>query len=157
MGESEQDIVSQKVPTDILSYLASDEKLVQTERIKDWKIYLTNKRIILKKGGIFRKELIEASYRHISSIEYKKHRPIKWIIIGIVCIASAFFVTYQLNRLPPITVWIPVILAIAGFALIIAAFLRPAKFRIHIIGRKPIILSGNLEAILKIVREYREN
>jgi hypothetical protein len=158
MGDPEQGVVQKGVPSDLLPYLTSDEELVQTERTKKWRIYLTNKRFILKKGGIFRKELVEAAYRHISSIEYKKHRSIKLIVLGIICIALGFVLTYLFSFWHVVfwLSWLSIILAIVGVVIIVAGFLRPAKFRIHVVGRNPISLSGDLDEILKIIREYRE-
>ena len=154
MGNSEH----KGVPSDLLPYLASDEKLVQTERTKEWKIYFTNKRFILKKGGLLKKEMVEASYQHISSIEYRKVVPINWIIAGIICIASSFAMTYIFSSFQNFWFNIPqIFLAIAGIVIIVAAFLRPAKFIIHIVGRNPITLSGDLEEIFKTAREQQNH
>ena len=54
--------------------MTKDEKVIKTGMSREWEIYITNKRVIFRKGGIFGKEIVEASYRHISSIEYKKQR-----------------------------------------------------------------------------------
>ncbi len=43
----------ERCPSDVLSYLTTDENLLQTEKSDDWEIYVTDKRVIFKKGGIF--------------------------------------------------------------------------------------------------------
>jgi len=73
-----------KAPSDVLSYLTSDEKLLKSEKIpfQSKEIYVTDKRIIIKEG----KGIVEASYRHISSIEYKKEGNVRVLIMGIISI-----------------------------------------------------------------------
>jgi len=34
-------------------------------------------------------------------------------------------------------------------------FIRPS-FKIHVVGRNPLTITGELEEIIRIVREYRE-
>lgn len=151
MGEPKR-----SVPSDLLPILAQDEKLIQTENAEKWRIYLTDKRMILKRGGIFKQELIEAAYNHISSIEYKKVIPLKQIIVGVVLIIIGFILAYLSNFINLIfwISWLPtLILAIVGIILIVTAFLTHPKYIIHIVGRNPITLTGNLENTLKTIRE----
>ena len=54
MKKTEKNTVNKKdAPSDVLSYLTTDENLLQTEKSDDWEIYVTDKRVIFKKGGIF--------------------------------------------------------------------------------------------------------
>jgi len=151
---------SENAPSEILPFLTSDEKLLKTEKSNDWGIYLTNKRVLLKRGGMFSgKELVEASYRHISSIEYKKKNPLPSIIAGVVCIILAFVINYMFSQtriLSLVSIGVSAILIIVGLAVIILAFLKKPTFKIHIVGRKPITLSSKIEEIIRIVREHQE-
>jgi len=138
------------VPLDVASYLTPDENVLKTGRSGEWDVYVTNKRIILRKGVMLGKEIVEASYRHISSIEYKKESPLGYIIAGIILIALAFFLGIKIHS------WLYIV-GLIGVIIIIASFLIKPVFKIHIVGRKPITLSGRLEEeLIKIIREYRE-
>lgn len=88
------------IPFDIESYLTPDEKIVKIGKSRKWKIYITDKRVIFRKGGMFGKEIVEASYRHISSIEHKKKSPWGYIIVGLFFIVfGLFLVIYYLPRI----------------------------------------------------------
>lgn len=78
------------IPSDIKSYLTLDEKMMKIEKSREWEIYVTDKRVLFRKGGILGKKIVEASYRHISSIEYKKESPWGYIITGLAIIVLAF-------------------------------------------------------------------
>jgi len=160
------------IPSDIESYLTPDEKMMKIGKSREWEIYVTNKRVIFKKGGIFGKEIVEASYRHISSIEYKKQSPLGNIVAGLVLIVFGFVSGYyalleakkyspilyeELNTLYAILAFLGFILAFFGIILIVAILFLSPNFKIHIVGRKPLTISGKeLEEIIKIIRQYRE-
>lgn len=153
----------ENIPSDIQSFLTSDEKLLKTDNNKEWEVYLTNKRILLKKGGVFgTKEIVEASHKHISSIEYKKENPLLSIIAGIICIIVALGLNQILNQsvfnrsIPFLGIGVTAFFVIIGLAVIILAFLKKPTFKIHVIGRNPITLSSKLEETFRIVREYQE-
>lgn len=84
-------------PPDIASYLTSDEEIMKIGKSREWEIYVTNKRVFLKKGGMFKKEIVEASYRHMSSIEYVKEMSWGNIITGIVLIIFGVIVHFVLK------------------------------------------------------------
>jgi hypothetical protein len=150
------------VPSDIESYLTQNEEIVRTEKSEGWEIYVTNKRIILRKHGIFAKKVIEASYRYISSIEYSKSIPIIRIVAGIVAIIMSL--VWQripqlepLNKLFATSSWfIPLVIFVLGLVLILDALLVRPSYMIHIVGREPIVVSAKLEGIIRTIRQYQE-
>jgi hypothetical protein len=151
------------LPSDIESYLTPDEKIIKTGKSQEWEIYITDRRVLFKKGGLFGKEIVEASYRHISSIEYKKESPWEGIIIGIVLIVLAAIIRLFLNdfflsifQYDIFALLVTIILGMVGIAVIVASFFIKPQFKIHVVGREPIPISGELEEIIKIIRQYRE-
>ena len=60
---------------------------------------------------------------------------------GIACLIIAFFLN-SITRNEILTI-ISLGITLIGIALIIAALLKPAKFQLHIIGRKPLLINGN--------------
>lgn len=155
--------IFKNAPSDIQSFLTFDEKLLKTDNNNNWEIYLTNKRILLKRSDMFgSKEIVEASHRHISSIEYTKVNPFLSIIAGIICIIVAIGLNYILDQpifnlgIPFLGIGVAAILVIIGVAVIILAFLKKPTFKLHIVGRNPITLSSKLEEIFRIVREHQE-
>ena len=152
-------IIKKDAPSDVLSYLTNDENLLQTEKSDEWEVYVTDKRVIFKKGGILGKELVEASYRHISSIEYKKGSPLSLIITGIVVIALGLFQYYfwqGIEFIGTVSLALLIGLTLLGVISIVASFFIKPKFKIHVVGREPLTISGKLEGIIKIIRQYRE-
>ena len=162
------------LPSDIESYLTKDEKVIKTGKSREWKeIYVTNKRVILRRGGIFGKEIMEASYRHISSIEFKKPSPLGYIIAGtsfsIFGIWLTIWAILERGHVSPLfkdilsdffTIGIGLGLVSTGFGIIIIVIgfivTSAPQFTIHVVGRKPLIISGKLQEIIRIIREYRE-
>jgi hypothetical protein len=148
------------IPSDILPYLTPDEKLLKTTNTEVWQIYVTDKRILFKKGSILEKVIVEAAHRHISSIEYKKDSPLPSIIGGIILIALGWFANYFLNQLSLMNnsiliIGLAALLAIMGIALIISSLLKSPTLKIYVVGREPIIISGKLKEIFRIVREHQ--
>ena len=152
-------MINKDAPSDVLSYLTPDENLLQTEKSDEWEIYVTNKRVIFKKGGIFGKEIVEASYRHISSIEYKKGSPLSLIITGIVIIALGL-VQYNFLQgrefIGTISLAFLIVFTLLGVISIVVSFYIKPIFKIHVVGREPLTISGKFEGIIKIIRQYRE-
>jgi hypothetical protein len=122
---------------------------------------------------MFGEEIVEASYRHISSVEYKKHTLWVDIIAGIVAIVFAFLVddifslvfslflsprrfeSFDLGLLGLVFATFFIIVGIAS--LVYGVLKSGARYTIHVVGRPPIPLSGKgLEDIIKIIRQYRE-
>jgi hypothetical protein len=147
-------LVSLPVPSDIKSYLAKNERIVKTEKSAEWEIYVTKKRAIFKKQGILGKEIVEASYHHISSIEYKKKSRIAYIILGIVVLT-----VLSLEGILVQDQFISLLFFLMGLLFVISivllAYLEKPKYTIHILGRKPIEVSAKLEGIIKTIREYQ--
>jgi len=159
------------LPPDIASYLTQDEKVVKIAENVNWgsakggigteskgEIYVTNRRVIFKKGGGFLegKQIVEASYRHISSIELTKESRYGYIVAGIICLIFAYFVWWLGDILDFPILWnfIPLIVAVLGIALFFV--IPPKHFIIHVVGREPLRVSSELEDIIKIIREYTE-
>ncbi len=146
-------------------------------------IYATNKRLILKKGGMFGTGIIEASYRHISSIEYGRGQiSSSWIVAGIlitafgVCIAvfgpflgllittfvfgnpSGWYTWYGSVTSQFQIFWIlPMICGAILIVIGVALSAQAPVYKIHVVGRKPIRLRGKrLEGLIKVIRQYQE-
>lgn len=162
------------VPSDIESYLTPEEKMIKIGGSRKWEIYLTDKRVIFRKAGMFGKEIIDVSYRYISSIEYKKQIPWVGIIGGAFLVVFAFFVDDMLGLLlSPLSVpgvrdvshQIAVVSQIVTILFILLGIVSVAvgllttrgEYKIHIVGRPPLPISGEgLEDIIRIIRQYRE-
>jgi len=148
------------VPSEIESYLTPEEKIMKTGKSKEWEIYVTNKRVLFKKGGVLGKEIVEASYRHISSIEYKKASQLEYIISGILLIVFPFVLPYIAPAIyedfPTVGLLIYAVCILIGVIVIIMSFFIRPSFKIHVVGRNPLTITGELEEIIRIVREYRE-
>ena len=43
-----------------------------------------------------------------------------------------------------------------GIIAIISAFLQKPSFKIHVVGRDPLTISGKQESIISIIRQYKE-
>lgn len=168
------------LPPDIVSYLTKDEQVLKIAEDVQWgtktetlgfkelklgkgEIYVTNQRVIFKKGGGFleRKEIVEVSYRHISSMEMTQESRLGYVTGGIILLVSAFFIWWFVSDiikmhgiLQSLTGLLCLILGVIGIALFFVT--TPKHFTIHIVGRKPMVISGELEEIIKIIREYRE-
>jgi len=170
-------------PSDIASYWTKDETTLKVAKDVKWtsksasdlplsgkgEIYVTNRRVIFKRGGGFLegKEIVEASYPHISSIELGQESRSGNILAGVFFLVLAFFGWWAFNAFftPMIEISARatpqyligfgcLVLGVLGIALF---FLTPSKyFKIHIVGRNPIVISGELEEIIKMIRENRE-
>ncbi len=172
------------LPPDLESYLAEDETVSKVAVDVKWtssesssdlslsgkgEIYLTNRRVVFKRGGGFLegKEIVEVSYQHISSIELTQESRLGNILGGVFLLVVAVFGWWALNAflIPVVEISARatpqyligfgcLILGVVGIALF---FVTPAKyFKIHVVGRKPILISGELEEIIKTIRENRE-
>lgn len=119
---------------------------------KEWEIYVTDKRVIFRKRATLGKEIVEASYRHISSIEHKKERPLGYIIAGLVLIALAYLLHASFQE-----VQFSLLLSVCGVIILITSLSITPSFTIHVFGREPLEMSGRkLGEIIRIIRQYRE-
>jgi hypothetical protein len=159
------------IPSDIASYLTPDEKVIIVGNPQR-EVYVTNKRLILKKKGIFGgKEIVDASYRYISSIEYEKEIPLRYIAAGVFVIVFGLLLNYfrpliaqgwylEGDILSNILYIISTGLGIGGIILIILGVflsLGPPVFTLHVVGREPIEIRGKgLEELIRVIRQYRE-
>jgi len=86
--------MASSILSDIASYLTPDEKVAIVGNSQK-EVYVTNKRLIIKKRGVFGgKEIVDASYRHISSIEYEKKIPLRYIVTGVSVIVFGLLLSY---------------------------------------------------------------
>ncbi|MCK4243812.1 hypothetical protein KAX03_03000, partial [Candidatus Bathyarchaeota archaeon] len=148
------------------SYLIANEKVLQSWKRGSWNIFATNYRIILKKKSFFSKEIVEASYNYISSIEEKISSD---VLGGIIFLIIGLTLLY-LHLYPPIvfglynamndplvsTVFLSTGLLFIGIGSLFL-FERKRIFKFHIVGRDPIILPGKLEPMIRWVREYKQS
>ena len=145
------------IPSDIKSYLASDEAILKTGRNGQWEIYITDRRVIFRRGG-WGKRIVEASYRYISSIEYERESRLGYIVCGVVVLVLAGGLWYLFHGVLRSTFWlldlIVLLVGVAGLALFLGS--PQSMFKIHVVGREPLTVSGELEEIIKIIRQYRE-
>ena len=151
------------IPADIQSYLTTDEKVLKKSKSSNWEIFVTDKRVLFKKGNFFGKEIVEASYKHISSIEFKKDNPLKLLIIGIFLLVANFVQLFyfsnnfqNISNLAILSTALLIILFLMGIVAIASSFFVTPQFKIYVIGRKPLTLEGKLEPIIKIIRQYKE-
>jgi ribosomal protein L40E len=156
------------LPLDIASYLTRDEKVIKLAKNVKWRsgkgtesigeIYVTNRRVIFKKGGGFLegKQIVEASYHHISSVELTEESRYGYIVAGIVCLIFAYFAWWigDILDFPNLWIFMPLIVAVLGIALFFVT--PPKRFIIYVVGREPLRVSSELEDVIKIIREYIE-
>jgi hypothetical protein len=164
--------MASSIPVDIASYLIPDEKIIVVGN-GEKEVYVTNKRLILRKRGIFgEKRIVDASYRYISSIEYEKEISLRDIVGGISLIILGLLLNYFRPLITQGWFWegdvlsnvlyiISLGLGIGGVILILmGVFLSigPPVFTLYIVGREPIELRGRkLEDLFRIVRQYWED
>ena len=163
--------MASSIPSDIASYLTPDEKVVIVGNSQR-EVYVTNKRLIIKKRGVFGgKEIVDASYRHISSIEYEKEIPLRYVVAGVFVIVFGLLLSYSSPLITQGWFWegdilsnmlyiISIGLDIGGIILILMGVflsLGPPVFTLHVVGREPIEIRGKrLEELIRIARQYRE-
>ena len=58
----------EQIPEDIEKYLAEDEIIEKSFKLRDRTVYASSKRLLIKKGDVIR----DFDYGHISNIEFKK-------------------------------------------------------------------------------------
>jgi len=159
--QAHQTNTSIPTPDYIVAYLNRNEKILKTGKSNEWNIFVTDNRVLFYRGMLGGKEIVEASYNHISSIEYRKSSSIGLIIAGIFCFIVGYLLYSFVDRISPIlsgtnTVFggLFVFLGICSFIAIL--LLRPS-YTIHVVGRLPLTLTGrNLEPIMLIVRQYKQ-
>lgn len=138
------------IPSEVTSYFTPDEIVLKQWRVKNLGIYATQYRIFLCKQGWLSKEVVEASYEHISSIELGKKRPLKRlasavaaILLGVLLAFSPFFLVFS------------IILWITGVALLAWFIIGVQAFTLHVVGRRAITIPKDLGEVVRFVREKR--
>jgi len=145
------------IPSDVASYLAPDERVLEKWRGGGWDVFATNNRIILRKG-IVGKQIVEASYAHISSIEYKSLWNVGQALVGAILIFAGLFLPEEyiirmgLDGL--VSFLIQAGSLIVGLVLVLLS--HTSGIKLYVIGREPISLPTNLEPMIKWIRQYRQ-
>ena len=145
-------------PSDVASYLAPEEKVLEKWRGGEWDVFATNNRIILRKG-IIGKQIVEASYAHISSIEYKSLWNVGQALIGAVLIFAGLLLPEEFIVriglvLGPVSFLIRAGSFIAGLVLVLLS--HKSGIKLYVIGRPDAIsLPTNLEPMIKWIRQYK--
>ena len=98
------------LPKDIEKYLVKDEVVEEKFRLKGQTAYATTKRLFIKRGST----VIDISYAHISSIEYKSSPNLIAIIVGILAGTAGYFLQ-QDNMLGWALIFAGILLIIGGF------------------------------------------
>jgi len=112
----------------------------------EWDVFATNNRIILRKG-VIGKQIVEASYAHISSIEYKSFWSARQITVGLILVF--------IGILFPLEFMIRAGLFIVGLILVLLS--HRSGIKLHVVGRPdPISLSADLEPMIKWIRQYKQ-
>jgi len=150
------------VPSEIASYFTSEETLLKQWSSKDWDIYATQYRIFLYKSGILSKQVVEAAYEHISSIELTRKRPLSRFASAIILFVTGFLLIlldptqyYYYYTGPPIYQYMAVVLFLVGVGFLAWFIIGIQGFTLHIVGRKPIVIPKELTEMVRFIREKR--
>jgi len=145
----------EQIPEDIEKYLAEDEIIEKSFRLKDSTIYASSKRLLMKKGDVIR----DFDYGHISSIEFKKERGLGplysgfFLLIGVGFLSRIGVLDVQLSA--PVGVFF----LLLGLFLIITVFRRGETVELTAVGLAlPLKLKGEkseLDSLFKLIKEKR--
>ena len=130
-------------------YFIENEEILKEWASKKWdSIYGTQHRVFFIKEGMFNKKFVEASYDHITSIEFSRVRPKERLIGSIACYSLALFLYiffgYSMFRIGyyggpgPVVLGPIIFLIFLGSVLLVLFIIGIRRFIIHINGRKPI-------------------
>jgi len=158
------------IPSDIESYLTPNELIVKIGRSRKWEIYLTDKRAIFKPAheGGDGTEIVATSYHRISSVEYKKKNPSRYIAFGTVFVGFAIVLPILLNEIFPFifthyptvatifSILITISIALIGIILVGVSLFAKPNLTVHVQGKKLLTVSGELEEIVETIHNYRK-
>jgi len=149
------------VPSEIASFFTPGEILLKRWSVKGWNIYATQYRIFLCKNSVFSKQVIEAAYNYISSVELSRKRPLSRLISAILLFVTGYFLMmidptprYYYTG-PSISHYMAMILFLIGIAFLVWFIIGVQGFTLHIVGRKPIITPKELTEMVRFIREKR--
>jgi uncharacterized Zn finger protein (UPF0148 family) len=135
-----------EIPKDIAQYLTRDEKIKRVFELKNCRVFASNNRLYVKEGRRVR----DATYEHISSIQFKSKRYFSLIGIGIFLMLLAFIP----SSASVLFFLIAIILIVLGI------FLKREWLDATVIGlQEPLKFEGsrsNLDSLFKIIREKQE-
>ena len=142
------------VPNEVLSVLTPEELVLRSWNKNEWNIYATQYRIFLHRVGIFRSQLVEAAYSHISSVESRYSRDINLIVAAILLFFMAGLFSWIGVYATFFLFW-AALFVLGGIALL-WYFLRGKHFYIlHIVGRPPLEISAEISDVMRFAREKR--
>jgi len=139
--------------------LIDGEKVIKEWSSDDWtRILATNYRLFLIKDGLLDKQSIEAPYSEISSLEFSKRRPLERLIASLICgilyiVGSNFrrYTTYYFGSYDIVDTF-GTILIILFIGFLVWFILGINSLTIHIVGRKPVHVSRDLEELYYFAR-----
>jgi hypothetical protein len=158
------------LPFDIESYLTPDELIVKIGRSRKWEIYVTDKRVIFKPAheGRDGTEIVATSHHRISSVEYKKKDPSRYIAVGVVFVGFAIVLPILLNEIFPFvfthypteatifSILITMSTALIGIILVGVSLFAKPNLTVHVRGKKLLTVSGELEEIVEAIDKNRK-
>lgn len=86
------------VPSKLAPYLVKGENILKEWVIRGQRIYATQYRVFFVVGGFLSKKIVEASYGHISSIEFTRERRLGRLIWAILLFILSY-VSFQFVEL----------------------------------------------------------
>ncbi len=145
----------EQIPEDIEKWLAEDEIIEKSFKLRDRTVYASGKRLLMKKGDVIR----DFDYGHISNIEFKKERGLGPLYSGIFLIIGVGF----LSRIGVLDVQlsapIGVFFLLLGLFLIITVFTRGEIVELTVAGLAlPLKLKGEkseLDSLFEFIKEKR--
>jgi hypothetical protein len=135
--------------SDISQYLTPSERILQEWKTGSCDIYATNKRVIIEENG----KVSDASYSHISSVEYERHTHVSRIIGAIILIVIGVVMSLSFSSIPILNIGGFLLLLLISIILLLTS--SSAKTKMYVVGREPIELSGRMESLLRWVRQYK--
>ena len=145
----------EQIPEDIEKWLAEDEIIERSFKLRDHTVYASGKRLLMKKGDVIR----DFDYGHISNIEFKKERGLGPLYSGTFLLIGAGFL-WRVGVLDiQLSAPIGVFFLLLGLFLIITVFTRGEIVELTIGGLAlPLKLKGEkseLDSLFKLIKEKR--
>ncbi len=145
----------EQIPEDIEKWLAEDEIIERSFKLKDRTVYASSKRLLMKKGDVIR----DFDYGHISNIEFKKERGFGPLYSGTFLLIGAGFLwrvgVLDIQWSAPIGVFF----LLLGLFLIITVFTRGEIVELTVAGLAlPLKLKGEkseLDSLFEFIKEKR--
>jgi hypothetical protein len=144
-------------------YLIHEETVIKHWTFKGWKIYATSIRLILSKQGRFSRQIIDAPYRFISSVELGRQRPLERMVGTIIFLIAGFVLMYLGYLLPDPYIVSPqlrlplenlcYLFWFIGIVCIVWFLIGVQQITLHVMGRKPIAIPRELTDVVNLIRD----